>query len=159
METKPATSEPKKTNVRFFSLLSTEKINSLAAKEPKVRYKALSKEKMDNKIERLRRNSLNKNHDFLQNPIQSNSTIKTQQNSIQDLLNECSDDVKKFIHHNELMKIVAQPGRLVITTRNRFRLTIDVISKFSKKINIKDRKGNVLLDAVQTLGYKQITTS
>ncbi len=137
-----------KNKKKFFNILPLEgtfKRASEVAKKPKATY---NKEHIDRKVAGLKTNKAN-SIDY-----SAGLQIQASENSIDGYLAECHPDVRKFIEANEWTKIVAAPHTLVVTLRNKFRVAIENISRYSKSINIKDNRGNVIFKGVQTISYK-----
>lgn len=120
---------------KIFNIISLDKVNEKAAKTAK-RPKAAIKVAKIGKLKTNKVNSPDLYPDL--------SLMEYSDNSIKGFLNDCHPDVRKFIDVNEWSKITASPGKLVITTRNRFNISIESISRDIKSIVIKDHKKNVL---------------
>lgn len=73
--------------------------------------------------------------------------------SIDDFLRECHPDVLKFINNNGKAKMTMGCGEITIITDNKFRVNIEIIGKYSKKVVIKDPKGKVVVNAVQNVHF------
>lgn len=138
--------QPKKT--KFFNVLPLEKVIKQADDTPKRMRATHNKDKIQKRVEKLKQNRINY--------FEGMEIDKTPQigESISGFLNECHPDLRKFIDNNEWLKIVASPGRMIVETRNKFRIVIDVISRFSKSVSIKDGKGNEVFNGLQTVHFK-----
>ena len=141
--------QPKKQRIKFFNILPLDKVNKKASDTPKRARQTYNKTTIEKKVSTLKSNKVNTT--IYDSVLQANDS----NNTIQAFLNECHPDVRKFIEVNEWAKIVATASDLIVTTRNRFIITIGNISKYSKQINIKDNKGKLIFNGVQTVGFKQ----
>ena len=72
--------------------------------------------------------------------------LETQEGSIQKFLNECHPDIKTFIEGNEIKKVTAKCGNLIVVTKNNFRVDVKIISAYQKLVKITDNKGRVLFN-------------
>ena len=77
--------------------------------------------------------------------------FKSQPGSVQDYLNECHPDVRTFIKNNEACSIKGEPGKLIILTRNKFRVEISDVGVGERKVRITDKRGEILSEAVTKL--------
>jgi hypothetical protein len=119
---------------KIFNVISLVTVNEKAAKTAK-RPKAAIKVAKVGKLKTNKVNSPDLYPDL--------SLLEYSPNSIRGFLGDCHPDVRKFIETNEWAKIVATPGKLTVTTRNRFTVVIESISRDVKSIVIRDHKKRV----------------
>ena len=156
METNQQQGQSQK-RIKFFNILSLDNVINKAIKTPKKPKEIHIKSKIDLKIEKLKTNYIN-NIDMTIKPIEKSKDLIVGQynhnDSIAGFLQESHPDLNKFINTNEWLKIVASTNKLIVTTRNKFRITITTISQYSKSVTITDHKKNTLFKGVQTVNFK-----
>lgn len=143
-----------KKKVRIFNVIDLTKANERASKTVRIARKVNNQKKIEKKVQSIQNNTINKQFEAI--ALNPKELEQTNTGSIQKFLNECHTDIRKFIHNNEILKVVAQPGTLIVTTRNRFTVTINIISTFVKSFEIKDKRGNILFKGNQKVSFKKI---
>lgn len=83
--------------------------------------------------------------------------LSSQPGSVQAYINECHPDVLKFIRENEPISIKGEPGKLIILTRNKFRVEITDTGIRKRRVSITDRKGEKLFDEITELLSQVVT--
>lgn len=73
--------------------------------------------------------------------------------SISKFIKECHPDIQKMITRNNINTVKASPHKLSIKTNNNLFIEISIISKFSRKIIVKDKKRKVLIDTVTNITH------
>lgn len=68
----------------------------------------------------------------------------TKEGSVQDFLDECHPDVRNFIETNRPSKYIAETGRLLVVTQNRFRIEIKITGKYTRQVVIKDNRRKII---------------
>lgn len=144
-------SAPKR-KIKFYSLTPLDDVNKKASQAVKRPRQTHDKSKIEKKVNSLKLNSTN-----TLNYNDSDISVNYSDNSISGFLYECHPDLRKFIDNNEWYKITSTAGKVIITTRNRFRITIDNVSRVSKSVTIKDNKHNVIFNGIQKTHYKEVT--
>lgn len=71
--------------------------------------------------------------------MDDNHSIHIQDGSIKDFLNTCHSDVRKYLNEHEPHSIKVQAGRLIILTRDNYRIIITVKGHNSREIIITDK--------------------
>lgn len=143
--------EEKKTT-KVFVIIPLDDVNKRASETPRRTRKAFNKEAIEAKVLKLSANKLNMKYE--QFVLSKEDSVAVPGHSINDFLNECHADIRKFIDTNGLHSVVARAGQLVVVTKNRFRITIDVVSRFVKDVLIKDNKGNAIYKGKQFVYFK-----
>lgn len=85
-------------------------------------------------------------------PVTENFVFNIQENSIKEYLTQCHPDIKKLVADDNIASVKALTHGLVVTTKDKLRISIDTISRFERAISIT-RKKELLFKGISVVSF------
>jgi hypothetical protein len=85
--------------------------------------------------------------------VSEDFVFESSDNSINKFIKECHPDIQKMITKNNINSVKASSHKLEVKTNNRLFIEISVISKFSRRIIVKDKRRKVLIDTITNITH------